>query len=119
MQVYTFDYWSEQTIPNFVLNEELCDVEVSMAGGRTSAPLLLTEAGLITLMDQSGIGTDATIHEHIKKIIDREYVEKEKGIYFCPTVLGVALIEAYDAMDMSLSLSKPQLRSQVCFFFVF
>jgi DNA topoisomerase-3 len=34
----------------------------------TMAPLLLTERDLITIMDKQGIGTDATIAEHIKNI---------------------------------------------------
>jgi DNA topoisomerase-3 len=36
----------------------------------------LTEADLITKMDQNGIGTDATIHEHIKTVQERGYAAK-------------------------------------------
>jgi DNA topoisomerase-3 len=34
----------------------------------THAPSHLNEADLLALMDDNGIGTDATMHEHIKKI---------------------------------------------------
>ena len=34
----------------------------------TAPPRLMTESDLITEMDKNGIGTDATIHEHIKTI---------------------------------------------------
>ena len=44
----------------------------------TSSPRMITEADLITLMDKNGIGTDATIHEHIKTIQDRNYAVKLK-----------------------------------------
>lgn len=81
-----------------------------MRQGNTTAPSLLSESDLITLMDKSGIGTDATIHEHIKKILDREYAVKQ-GLLFSPTTLGVALVEAYDDMEIDLSLAKPHLRS--------
>ncbi|KAI8926917.1 DNA topoisomerase [Entophlyctis helioformis] len=83
---------------------------LDMRHGTTSRPAMLTEAELITLMDKCGIGTDATIHEHIKKILEREYARKENN-YFFPTTLGMALVTAYDEMDIDLSLSKPFLRS--------
>jgi len=44
----------------------------------------LTESDLISKMDSNGIGTDATIHEHIKTVQERGYAVKEKE-YFVPT----------------------------------
>ncbi|KND04904.1 uncharacterized protein SPPG_08857 [Spizellomyces punctatus DAOM BR117] len=110
LEVYPYDKWAEHSIPNFYQGEQIMPSELTMTSGRTSGPDLLTEADLIGLMEKSGIGTDATIHEHIKKILDREYANKENQ-FFCPTVLGMALISAYDEMDLELSLSKPYLRS--------
>ncbi|KAJ3190272.1 DNA topoisomerase [Gaertneriomyces sp. JEL0708] len=115
LEVFTFDTWSEHTIPHFQRGERMMPSRLEMNTGHTTGPNLLTEADLIGLMEKSGIGTDATIHEHIKKIIDREYVNKDGpgNRYFCPTVLGMALIEAYDEMALDLSLAKPYLRSQM------
>jgi DNA topoisomerase-3 len=45
-----------------------------MLDGQTTAPSYLTEPELIALMDANGIGTDATMAEHIAKIKEREYV---------------------------------------------
>jgi DNA topoisomerase-3 len=59
------------------------------------------------------VGTDATIHEHIKKIIDREYVFKDDRGYFVPSTLGVGLVEGYDSIGFEKSLSKPNLRREV------
>ncbi|KAJ3066296.1 DNA topoisomerase, partial [Podochytrium sp. JEL0797] len=56
--------------------------------------------------------TDATIHEHIKKIQEREYVNKD-GDKFMPTPLGMGLVLGYRNMEMQVSLSKPYLRSQL------
>ncbi|KAJ3142408.1 DNA topoisomerase [Geranomyces variabilis] len=110
LEVYVYDKWAEHSIPDFTQGERIMPSELTMAHGQTSAPDLLTEADLIGLMEKSGIGTDATIHEHIKKIQDREYANKE-GQYFFPTVLGMALISAYEEMTLELSLHRPYLRS--------
>ncbi|KAJ3163200.1 DNA topoisomerase [Geranomyces michiganensis] len=110
LDVYVYDKWAEHSIPDFTQGERIMPAELTMTDGQTTAPELLTEADLIGLMEKSGIGTDATIHEHIKKIQDREYANKE-GQYFFPTVLGMALISAYEEMTLDLSLHRPYLRS--------
>lgn len=64
----------------------------------------------------NGIGTDATIAEHINKIIDREYVIKQKQgnvEYLVPSTLGIGLVEGYNAIGFDKSLCKPHLRRQV------
>lgn len=43
-----------------------------MEEGCTQPPQLLSESDLIGLMDEKGIGTDATIAEHIQKIQQRK-----------------------------------------------
>ncbi len=47
---------------------------------------------------QAGIGTDATMHDHIKKLLDRYYATKDANTRFCPTTLVSPLlmnIQAY------------------------
>ncbi|KAJ3093186.1 DNA topoisomerase 3-alpha [Quaeritorhiza haematococci] len=112
LEVYPYEQWNANNIPLFQVGERVNPSSIEMRDGKTSPPSLLSEADLISLMDKSGIGTDATIHEHIKKILEREYTTKENNL-FCPTVLGMSLVDAYDEMDLELSLSKPELRSQM------
>lgn len=98
--------------------------------GTTTRPSLLTEADLVGLMDKNGIGqykghireihsptgTDATIAEHIAKIIERKYViEKPEGKskYLVPSPLGIGLVEGYNQIGFDRSLSKPHLRAEV------
>ena len=50
---------------------------LEMVEGKTSAPKFLTEPELIALMDVNGIGTDATMADHIEKIVERQYVFKQ------------------------------------------
>eukprot|EP00842_Homolaphlyctis_polyrhiza_P006873 jgi/Hompol1/775/HPOL_002573-RA len=111
LDVYPFEKWSDCNIPTFAIGERVRPSVLEMHAGQTTRPALLTEADLITLMDNSGIGTDATIHEHIKKILEREYARKENGFFF-PTTLGMALVTAYEEMDIEMSLSRPLLRSK-------
>jgi hypothetical protein len=62
-------------------------------------------------------GTDATIADHIAKIIDREYVMKsEHGgtQYLTPSTLGIGLVEGYNTIGFDKSLTRPLLRREVC-----
>ncbi len=121
LDVYVYDKWeSSQQIPQFVLGETFEPTEANIANGRTTPPGYLTEPELIGLMDANGIGTDATMAEHIAKIVDREYVARQSRgggrnavSEFIPTSLGVALIEGYDNIGLDVSVSKPFLRKEM------
>ncbi len=87
-------------------------------------------------MEQHGIGTDATVAEHIQKQIDRGYAIKDGQVcmtgvcvvaydkshqmwlttitqlLFEPTPLGEALVAAYCAMQLE-NLWKPDLRGVI------
>ncbi|EPZ33325.1 DNA topoisomerase, type IA, central domain-containing protein [Rozella allomycis CSF55] len=109
LEIYIYDKWNENSLPKLIVGEEI-KAKISKTNGKTTAPPLLTEGDLIGLMDKNGIGTDATIHDHIKKIQDRNYAKKtSKG--FIPTPLGLSLVEGYDAYNFDHSLTKPQLRA--------
>lgn len=75
LDVYPYDKWeSSQNLPQYAVGEILEPKEATMTDGKTTAPSYLTEPELIALMDANGIGTDATMAEHIAKIKEREYV---------------------------------------------
>ena len=61
-------------------------------------------------MDEQGIGTDATIHEHINTIFLRGYAQK-RGIHIVPTQLGRSLVEVYQ--HLGIDLFEPSLRSKM------
>jgi DNA topoisomerase-3 len=78
LDVYPYDVWkSSQQLPEFQLNEMFVPTEANMTEGKTSAPGYLTEPELISLMDANGIGTDATMAEHIAKIKERDYARTQ------------------------------------------
>lgn len=76
LDVYPYENWHDSAeLPHFTVGERFEPTEANMTEGRTSPPGYLTEADLIALMDANGIGTDATMAEHIEKIQVREYVQ--------------------------------------------
>ncbi|KAJ5684300.1 uncharacterized protein N7477_000645 [Penicillium maclennaniae] len=125
LDVYVYDKWeSSQQLPKFEKGEVFEPTEANIAEGKTTAPSFLTEPELIGLMDANGIGTDATMAEHIAKIKEREYVVvhqrgtgRTKVEELIPTRLGTALVEGYDnivaGLSNSISLSKPFLRKEM------
>ncbi|TFK53736.1 prokaryotic type I DNA topoisomerase [Heliocybe sulcata] len=115
LEVYPYDKWNSKQIPDFVEGQQLMPSVCEMKEGETTSPSLLTEADLVTLMDKNGIGTDATIAQHIDTIVKREYViERHEGQtkYLVPSTLGIGLIEGYNEIGFERSLSKPQLRRE-------
>ncbi|KAI8330027.1 DNA topoisomerase [Blakeslea trispora] len=103
---------SDEYIPEFKENEVLDIQKVSLVEGKTSPPDYLTEAELIGLMEQHGIGTDASIPTHINNICQRNYVQVSGAKrYLIPTNLGIVLIHGYQKIDPELSL--PTMRSDM------
>ncbi|KAJ2545980.1 DNA topoisomerase 3-alpha, partial [Coemansia sp. RSA 1933] len=110
LDVYPFERWSESTVPVYTQGDEFVPTTLEMRTGTTTAPKLLSYADLVDIMDKNGIGTDATHADHIKKIIDREYIFKTNENTLTPSTLGIGLVEGYDAVGLELSLTKPYLR---------
>lgn len=115
LDVYPYSDWkSSAQLPEFRDGESVKPHSCKLKEGKTTAPSYMTETELIALMDANGIGTDATIAEHIDKIIARNYISRRKQgktEIFIPTSLGISLIQAFDAILIDrISLSKPFLR---------
>ncbi|KAK3302052.1 DNA topoisomerase [Chaetomium strumarium] len=81
LDVYPYENWTDTAeLPKFTIGERFEPTEAMITEGKTSPPGYLTEADLIALMDANGIGTDATMAEHIEKIQERQYVRTvERG----------------------------------------
>lgn len=112
LDVYKYERWTGKTLPRYCEDDRFTPTSCEMRIGRTTPPSLLTENELITLMDQNGIGTDATIAEHIKKIQIREYATRTNQSRFQPTRLGMALCDAFASMGRN-DLAKPYLRANM------
>ncbi|KAG9102785.1 DNA topoisomerase [Ceratobasidium sp. 370] len=115
LEVYKYDKWTGKYLPDFEEGQEFMPSVCELRDGETTSPALLTEADLVTLMDKNGIGTDATIAQHIQTIIDRQYViTRQEGAtkYLVPSTLGIGLVEGYNRIGFDKSLSKPLLRRE-------
>ncbi|KAF9523469.1 DNA topoisomerase [Crepidotus variabilis] len=115
LNVYIYDKWTDNNLPEFEEGEEFEPTSCEIRSGETSKPNYLTEADLVTLMDKNGIGTDATIAQHIAMIVDRSYViERMEGAtkYLVPSTLGIGLVEGYNQIGLAKNVSKPQLRRE-------
>ena len=73
--------------------------------------LLSSRLLFVDSKDKSGIGTDATIAQHISTIQERSYAEKDQSQKFHPTKLGISLVEGYNSMGYQLN--RPDLRREV------
>ncbi|KAK1947637.1 DNA topoisomerase 3-alpha [Phytophthora citrophthora] len=110
LDIYKYEKWNASAIPVYQQGQVFCPSTVVMINGETNPPPLLSEADLIAKMDSNGIGTDATIAEHIRTILKREYAIKvNNDTQFEPTTLGLALVLSYE--HMGLELAKPVLRA--------
>lgn len=71
----------------------------------------MTESELIGKMESNGIGTDASIPQHIQNIIDRDYAKIIGQRTLEPTNLGIAMGRCYYAIDPELI--NPSVRSHI------
>jgi len=80
--------------------------------GETAPPPRLAEGDLLAAMDRFGIGTDATMVDHIKTLLARGYAAKDGGGCFGPRPLGEALVSAYRRLGLG-GLWEPALRGAI------
>ncbi|XP_010674423.2 DNA topoisomerase 3-alpha isoform X1 [Beta vulgaris subsp. vulgaris] len=111
LDIYRYESWGGSVIPTYMFGQQFTPTTLTLDSGVTRPPPLLSEADLLGCMDKAGIGTDATMHDHIKKLLDRFYAVKDANTRFSPTNLGEALVMGYD--DMGYELWKPYLRSKM------
>lgn len=111
LEVFPYESWYNSTIPVFVQGQGFVPSELRMTSGATSPPSRLKEHDLIQLMDRHGVGTDATIAQHITTVQERNYAVKHPQTKdFAPTDLGRALVMGYEAIG--LELARPHFRAR-------
>jgi len=61
LDVYIYDKWQGNHLPDFQIGEQFEPDELELKEGMTSQPNLLTEADLVGLMDKNGIGKSLSL----------------------------------------------------------
>ena len=78
----------------------------------TQPPRHLSEAELLSLMEEHGIGTDASMATHVSNIIRRGFVQIDEATReLVPAPLGLALVHSYALIDEGLVL--PCVRASI------
>lgn len=117
LNVYPWAKWeTTKQLPKLELGSVCTLSKAEMKSGMTSTPKPMTESELIVLMDTNGIGTDATIADHIEKIQTRNYVRSEKSgkeTFLQPTTLGIALVHGFEEIGLEDSFAKPFQRREM------
>jgi len=108
-EIYDYFRPSDNPIPRLEKGEKVTVISLKLHEGRTRPPKRLTESDLLKLMEEYGIGTDATRASFPKLIMDRGYAVK-KGKVFKPTDLGVKLIEVLESIDPKLVTPETRRR---------
>ena len=111
LDVYPYRSWSQASLPGLREGEQF-KPEVSLKSGFTRPPEKLKETDLIAKMEQHGIGTDATMAQHIETTLKRGYATRDnQTMQFSPMPLGEALVFAYKEMGLDV-LWQPLLRAE-------
>ena len=113
LEIYTYDDWRSSYLnaEQFQSGMQFHVIELRIREATTEPPRLTSESELITRMDTAGIGTDATIHEHIRVIQDRGYVTKIRNL-LSPSRLGISLVRTFKSFEPSEPLVEPKSRAE-------
>lgn len=116
LKIYSpFEKINTKPLPKFNIGPLQVPYKLFLRKCKTCPPALLSEAELIDLMDKNGIGTDATMHEHIEKVQIRQYVKKNSRSLLSPTALGIALFNGFELIStrMESDMDIPDLNCEL------
>ena len=108
--IYRYDYPRE--VPHLPVRagDRVQVLSVEVREGQTEPPPYLSESELLKLMEEWGIGTDATMQDHVQTNVDRGYmyIEAKRCI---PTELGKRLITQLEKHVPELV--RPEIRGMM------
>jgi DNA topoisomerase-1 len=107
--IYTYARSSDEEIPKLEEGQRLeLDGEPWIVDKETQPPSRLSQAKLIEMMEERGLGTKATRADIIQKLFDRGYVYGNPPI---PSETGIALYEAFKSYVPEMA--TPEMTAQL------
>lgn len=108
--VYPFERPQESALPHVERGAQAEVLSVKVVEAETRPPPYLSEAELLRLMRKYGIGTDATMQDHIHTNVERNYfkIVRKQCI---PTPLGRAVIAALS--EVAPEVVSPEVRGRM------
>ncbi|RLE85257.1 MAG: type IA DNA topoisomerase [Thermoprotei archaeon] len=110
LKVYPYERPTEQYIPYMLEGDEVRVIKINLLERETKPPPYLSESELLRLMRKYGIGTDATMQDHIQTNIERRYFKVVRKSCI-PTPLGKALaVTLYETVP---EVVMPEVRGRM------
>jgi len=109
-RIYPWERQSEKPLPRVDVGDAARAVKVEVVERETEPPPQMTESELLALMRKYGIGTDATMQDHIYTNVKRGYMKMQRGKCI-PTDLGIALATAL--FKYAPELIEPTVRARI------
>ena len=107
--IYTYARSSDEEIPALKEGQELAlDGEPWIVDKETQPPSRISQAKLIEMMEERGLGTKATRADIIQKLFDRGYVYGNPPV---PSETGIALYEAFK--NYVPAMATPEMTAQL------
>ena len=108
--VYPYAKPEEVFLPYLVEGDEVEVLKIRLEERKTQPPPYISESELLALMKRYGIGTDATMQDHIHTNVERRYFAiREKRCI--PTPLGRALL--LSLLEAAPQLVMPEVRGRM------
>ncbi len=107
--IYTYARSADEEIPALREGQELAlDGEPWIVDKETQPPSRISQAKLIEMMEERGLGTKATRADIIQKLFDRGYVYGNPPV---PSETGIALYEAFK--NFVPAMATPEMTAQL------
>jgi DNA topoisomerase-1 len=109
-EIYPWEEEGEEPLPRVAKGQPAQIASAKIEERETEPPPKMTESELLRLMRRYGIGTDATMQDHIHTNVVRGYMSLASG-KCTPTILGMAVATAL--MRHAKPIIDPEVRSKM------